>query len=85
MRGRKNITTLPIELLAAATLRRSPDNLTATWVSSLEDVHYQKLVAVGLAQQRQSLELGPWLESYLAGHTGLKPGSKTALELTRRS
>ena len=71
------------ELLAAATLRRSPDNLTATWISSLEDVHYQKLVAVGLAQPRQSLDLGPWLESYLAERTAMKPGSKAALELTK--
>lgn len=61
-------------LVSSAILGHPADDETTRWLASIDDVMHAKLVVAGLAAPRQSTQLGPWLEKYLASkESELKP------------
>jgi hypothetical protein len=50
-----------------------PDNDAMRWVMKLDAKLHAKLVKVGLLQSRESTQLIPFLDRYIAGRTGLDP------------
>jgi len=72
------------KIVAAHILGHPPDDETSRWLVDLDDVIHARLAAVGLVQERQSLELGAWVEKYLASRAGdLKPESLRKLQQTK--
>ena len=66
-------------LLAAKLTNGSIDGETATWLAKLSSVMYDRLVAVGLAEPRESLvipTLGEWFSDYSARRTNWKPNTR---------
>jgi integrase len=71
-------------LVAAQIVGHPPDDETSRWLVDLDDVIHARLANVGLVQERQSLELGIWIEKYLASRVGeLKPESLRKLHQTK--
>jgi integrase len=74
-----------IEQLASATkLGHVPDDDTIRWLSERDDATHAKLARAGLIAPRESCQLGPWLDAYLAERKNLKPGSLAHLQLTKK-
>lgn len=71
------------QLVSAAALKHAPDDDTARWLESLDETLYNRLAAVGLARERGSTKLGPFLDAHLKGRTDLKPTTLTALKRVR--
>lgn len=76
---------LRVERLVAAQITgHPPDDETNRWVAELDDVMHGRLAAVGLVRERQAVELGPWLDKYLAQREAeLKPESRRKLGQTK--
>ncbi|MCY2952211.1 MAG: phage integrase SAM-like domain-containing protein [Planctomycetota bacterium] len=73
-----------VEILANQFHSADPlDPDTASWVANISDDMHSKLAAAGLARSRVSLQLGPWLDKYIAGRSDLKPGSVIKLKQTQ--
>ena len=74
-----------VEDLASAALHgHAPTDDTTRWLASIDDRLYEKLVAVGLAPERQGATIGAWLEQYLEERDGdLKPESLRKLKQTK--
>ena len=70
-------------LVSAAHGRHALDDETARWCAGLDDKMAERLAAVGLMPQRESSQLGAWLERYIDGRTDMKPASRRKLEQTR--
>jgi len=63
---------------------------TSAWVGDLDSVLHDKLAAVGLVSPREAtpeleaVELGVFLDSYIAGRADVKPGTETNLRQARK-
>jgi len=67
------------KLVEARKANSSLASQTATWLGSLGSVMYDRLVAVGLAEPRESLvmpTLGEWFSDYSARRTKWKPNTR---------
>jgi integrase len=74
-----------VERLNAAKIMRQPiDDDVARWVSELDVVLYDKLVAVGLVQKRTSLTLRTFLDSYVDTRSDVKESTTIVYGHTRR-
>ncbi|MDP6718038.1 MAG: hypothetical protein QGF59_05280, partial [Pirellulaceae bacterium] len=65
-------------LLAAKLTNSAIDRDAATWLAKLSGVMYDRLVAVGLAEPRESVvipTLGEWFSDYSARRTNWKPNT----------
>lgn len=76
-------------LVTAALSRTSPDPKVAEWVGTIPDWLAEKLANVELIAPRESLQdqsrlLGPFLTSYLATRSDVKPLTVLKYETTRR-
>src|SRR4051794_32684084 len=73
-----------VEQLVSSNIVGHPaDDEPSRWLAGLDEVIHGRLAAVGLAAGRQAMQLGPWLEKYLAGRSDLKPASLCKLRQTR--
>src|SRR6476660_9550675 len=76
-------------LVTAASLCTSPDAETCSWLSKINDKLAARLATVGLIEPRepkerqQSSTLGPFLDSYLALRTDVKPRTKLMFKQVR--
>jgi len=70
------------QLLAASGANVSPPTATVKWLSKIDDDLHARIAGVGLVSDRESQNLGPWLEKYLAGRNDLKPESYRKMEQT---
>ena len=72
-----------VEQLVSARITGSMDDETARWLVGIDDSIHAKLAAVELVEPRQTMTLGGWLNSYLAGRAcELKPRSLQKLQDT---
>src|SRR5688572_11390440 len=55
------------QLVSASLISHPPDDETIRWLAALDDLMHARLAAARLVTERQSLQLGPWLEKYLGG------------------
>ncbi len=78
-----------VEALNAALIAQiSIDKETADWLGQLGTVLYDKLHAVGLVPERPGVAkttLGPFLDSYLAARTDIKPSTRQHLLRARKN
>jgi len=66
-------------LLAAKLTNSAIDRDAATWLANLSSIMYDRLVAVGLAEPRESAvipTLGDWFSDYIARRTNWKPNTR---------
>ena len=63
------------------------DDETSRWLNSIDDSLYDKLAKIGLVAPRQSqdLELGKYLDDYIAGRTDVKPRTAINYEQAARN
>lgn len=61
------------------------DDDTSRWLAALPDDIYAKLSSVGLVEERASLRLGEFLDSYIKGRVDVKPGTTVHMGQTRRN
>ena len=74
-----------VEHLLAAQLSRQPlDGDTAKWVAGIDDVLADRLAAVGLIRQRESVLLAEFVEEYLNRRTDYKPATLVRNRQTQR-
>src|SRR3954469_21445949 len=71
------------QLVSASIVGHPADDETSRWLAGLDEVMHGRLAAAGLAAGRQAMQLGPWLEKYLAGRSDLKPASLCKLRQTQ--
>lgn len=71
-------------LNTAQIMRQPPDDEIARWAASLEATLYDKLASVGLVRRRESMLLGPYLDSYIAMRADVKGSTATVYGHTRR-
>lgn len=65
-----------VEQLAAAKITgHTPDADTLRWLSGIDAGLYAKLVAVGLAEARETIGLAEFIDGYIAKRTDVKPAS----------
>src|SRR5436190_23677189 len=67
-----------VEALVGTGITGSMDDETARWLAALPDATHARLAAVGLAKARQPVgatTLGPFIDSYIAGRTDIKPNT----------
>ena len=80
---KRNIEAIHVAGLQGKPLQREQ----AEWLSRLEDVLYKRIVAVGLAEPRAPklpVQLGAFLDSYIAGRTDVKERTTWNLEIVAR-
>ena len=71
------VVKLRVELILSAKLSgHALDDETARWMASLDQAMNDKLAAVGLADRRQSSNLGEFIETYIAERVDVKPATK---------
>ena len=70
------------QLVSAYGLHGVTDDATIRWLTDIDDQTHDRLARTGLVAKRESAMLGPWLASYMAGRSDLKPGSRAVLEWT---
>lgn len=70
-----------MEHLVQAKLTGIMDGEVSRWLADLDDDLYAKLAGVGLVAERESTQLGPWLEKFMAGYSK-KPQSRRKMQLT---
>lgn len=79
MKAAKQVCTRVEALNAAAISRTSIDNETAEWVGSIDDVLYDKLVAVGLVPKRVPVghaNLEGFIDQHVKSRVNVKPATK---------
>ena len=72
------------DLVSASLTGHAPSDETSRWLSGLDDAMIDKLARVGLAQERSSVGLKAFLDSYIEGRTDIKPLTRMNLEQARR-
>ncbi|MDZ4686037.1 MAG: phage integrase SAM-like domain-containing protein [Planctomycetaceae bacterium] len=75
-------------ILAAARSRNAVDPATADWLGEIPDDIHEKLAAAGLVKPRRhaaSIQLGRFLDSYLAKRSDLKGGTRVFISHTIRN
>lgn len=82
--AKENVEALLSAKVTGGTAKRH----VLAWLDGLDDVLYDRFVAVGLADVRQraassAVKLAPFCDGYIAGRTGLKPSTMTGLKQTR--
>jgi len=61
------------------------DTEVAKWLAGLDDIMYERLVAVGLASERGGTQLGPFLDGYINERTDVKPATTLVYGHTQRN
>jgi integrase len=73
-----------VEHMVAAVRSNLPlDSETASWLANIGDDLASKLAAVGLTRERATATLGPFLDSYIARRTDVKPNTNRNLIAAR--
>jgi integrase len=72
------------QLVTASLFGHPPDDETCRWLSSLDDVIYDRIAATGLIKARSSLRLKDFVDGYIKGRVDVKPGTAIVLSHTRR-
>jgi integrase len=75
------------EIIEARGTCRMMDDLTVKWLRDIDDTLHGKLAHCGLVAPRAAAGgslLGPFIDSYIAMRTDIKPSTKMHLELCRR-
>jgi integrase len=79
-------TKVRVENLISASLTgHALDDETARWVANLDVVMAEKLAAVGLIAQQETLRLKPFLDAYIASRSDAKPGTHLVYGHARRN
>ncbi|MBI1348986.1 tyrosine-type recombinase/integrase [bacterium] len=75
-----------VEALVASQITGfAPDDEVSRWVARLDDYLAGKLSEVGLIPRRESLRLGPYLDSYITSRSDVKPGTRSMYLQTRNA
>lgn len=77
---------LKVENLVAAQISgHAVPTEVSRWLSIVPDKLNEKLAKVGLINKRESIKLGPFLDSYIKGCSDLKPRTIERLENTAKN
>lgn len=71
------------DLVTGSLTGHGPNDETARWLASLDQVMLDKLSAVGLIGKQRALTLGEFLTEYIESRTDLKPRTRELLEVAR--
>jgi integrase len=75
-----------IEALAAATISGQPvSRETAVWVSGIGHKLHDRLARAGLVKARAAIELGAFIDAYIAGRVDAKPRTIVNLKQARKA
>ena len=80
-----NAVKVMVESLVSTRRTGQTDNVTAQWISELDDEMYDKLAAVGLVDPRKNLLLGQYIHDYIKNRTDIKTATTTVLGHTKRN
>ena len=71
--------------LAATGATGVVDEDTVRWLAGLDEVVYDKLAAVNLVAERESMKLGAFIDGYIDSRTDVKAGTLTMYRHARRN
>lgn len=72
-------------LLASRINGHAPDEETSRWLASRDQRMLKRLAEVGLIDRREAMTLAPYLDSYIAGRTDVKPRTRAKYVSTQRN